>query len=550
MPNIFKQNLDKTPREALNWRLGMAVLCFGLMGASRGVDEGLISGTVQQKSFIAEYHLKDPHMSEAERADRLGNITGMVQIGSIAGALLAFLVTDRIGRIWATRQLCAIWIIGIVIFMTANGRLGQVYAGRFIAGIGVGQTTVVAPTYLAEVSPRAIRGLCTCAFSGSVYLGIMLAYFASWGSSIHISDDSDNQWVVPTTLHIMFAGIIFILSFTVLESPRYLVKVNKQEQALKTMSSLRNLPPDHPYIQTEMMDIYDQLEREREATMGSHFLGPLKELFMLPSNRYRIMIGLMSQLLSQWSGANSITIYAPEFFAMLGTTGQSEKLFATAIFGVVKLVSSLVCALFLVDALGRKRALGYGISLQFVSMLYVAIYLAVVPSIKDGFEPQGHAKRAGTGAIVAIYLSGVAWAMGWNSIQYLINAEIFPLRVRALGTSIVMCFHFVNQYGNSKAVPPMLLDTAMKPSGTFFFFAIVTLLGLAWMWFFLPETAGKSLEAMDEMFSLPWYIIGRKGAEMTAGSGHAEGYTAEDVEKVQVAAEHVESSPESKRGGS
>ncbi|KAK2805073.1 hypothetical protein FQN50_006318 [Emmonsiellopsis sp. PD_5] len=348
----------------------------------------------------------------------------------------------------------------------------------------------------------------------------MLAYFASWGSSIHISDGSDNQWVVPTTLHIMFAGIIFILSFTVLESPRYLVKANKQEQALKTMSTLRNLPPDHPYIQTEMMDIYDQLEREREATMGSHFLGPLKELFMLPSNRYRIMIGLMSQLLSQWSGANSITIYAPEFFAMLGTTGQSEKLFATAIFGVVKLVSSLVCALFLVDALGRKRALGYGISLQFVSMLYVAIYLAVVPSIKDGFEPQGHSKRAGTAAIVAIYLSGVAWAMGWNSI-----------------------------HGNSKAVPPMLLDTAMKPHGTFFFFAIVTLLGLAWMWFFLPETAGKSLEAMDEMFSLPWYIIGRKGAEMTAGSGHAEGYTASDVEKVHVAAEHVESSPESKRDG-
>ena len=79
----------------------------------------------------------------------------------------------------------------------------------------------------------------------------------------------------------------------------------------------------------------------------------------------------------------------------------------------------------------------------------------------------------------------------------------------------------------------MLLESAMKPHGTFFFFAAVTLLGLLWMWFFLPETAGKSLEAMDEMFSLPWYIIGRKGAVITGGSGPAEGYTTGDPEKTR-----------------
>ncbi|QSS57366.1 hypothetical protein I7I53_05820 [Histoplasma capsulatum var. duboisii H88] len=313
------------------------------------------------------------------------------------------------------------------------------------------------------------------------------------------------------------------------------------------MAKLRNLPSDHPYVQTEMTDIQAQLEREREATLGSHMFGPLKELFILPSNRYRVMIGLMSQLLSQWSGANSITIYAPGFFALLGTTGQSEKLFATAIFGVVKFVSSLVCALFLVDFLGRKRALGYGITLQFVSMLYVAIYLAVVPSIQSGFIPDGHSKRAGTVAIVSIYVSGVGWALGWNNIQYLINAEIFPLRVRSLATSMVMCFHFANQYGNSKAVPTMLLDTAMRPYGTFFFFAMVTLIGLVWMWFFLPETAGKSLEAMDEMFSLPWYIIGRKGAAITAGSGHAEAYRSGDVEKNPISSECREFVPRVKK---
>ncbi|QVM05436.1 hypothetical protein D8B26_000147 [Coccidioides posadasii str. Silveira] len=515
MPNIFKQNLGDTPREALNWKLGMAVLCFGLMGASRGIDEGLIGGTVQQKSFTSKYSLEDQNLSPSQQADKLGNITAMVQIGSIGGALIAFLITDRIGRVWATRQLCLVWAIGIAIYMSANGRLGQVYAGRFIAGIGVGQTTVVGPTYLAEVAPRAIRGLCTCAFSGSVYVAIVVAYFANWGSSLHISDQTQKEWLVPTSVHIVFAGIILILSFGVKESPRYLAKIGKNEEAIATMADIRDLSPDHPYIQTEMNGIYEQLEREREATLGLHWLGPLKEL-------------------CQWSGATSITIYAPQFFAMLGTTGQSEKLFATAIFGVVKLVASIVCALFLVDILGRKRALEYGIILQFMSMLYVAIYLAVAPSIEGGEEPQGSAKKAGTAAIVSIYISGVGWALGWNSVQYLINAEIFPLRVRALGTSMVMCFHFANQYGLNKAVPTMLLETVMKPQGTFFFFAAVTLLGFLWMWFFLPETAGKSLKAVDGLFSLPWYVIGRKGAALTATT---QGDTSEtrDTEKATVA---------------
>ena len=98
----------------------------------------------------------------------------MVQIGSVAGSLIAFFVCDKIGRLWATRELCIVWIIGAVIFITAKDQVGQVYAGRFVMGLGIGQTTVVAPTYLAETTPRSIRGLCVCLFSGSVYLGIML----------------------------------------------------------------------------------------------------------------------------------------------------------------------------------------------------------------------------------------------------------------------------------------------------------------------------------------------------------------------------------------
>lgn len=116
----------------------------------------------------------------------------------------AFILCDRIGRLWATRELCLVWILGVVIFLTNNGRLGQVYAGRFIAGLGIGQTTVVAPVYLSEIAPKSVRGLCTCAFSGAVYIGIMLAYFASWGSELHIKAGSATQWVSGFHYVLMF----------------------------------------------------------------------------------------------------------------------------------------------------------------------------------------------------------------------------------------------------------------------------------------------------------------------------------------------------------
>ncbi|KAF2767493.1 general substrate transporter [Teratosphaeria nubilosa] len=532
---FLKQRDPHAPNEILNWRLVYAVLVFGLMGAARGLDEGLIGTTASQKSFSKLFGLKSPSLTKTEQANLLSNITSMVQMGSIAGALIAFYLTDKIGRLWTTRQLCVVWVAGIAIFLGAasNGSIGMVYAGRFIAGVGIGQSTIVAPTYLAEVSPRFVRGLCVCMFSGSVYLGIMLGYFASWGSSIHISSSTQLQWVVPNLLHIYIASIIFTLSFFAVESPRWLAKVGKHERAATNLSMIRNLPTDHWYIQSELLDINDQLERGREATMGTSWLGPVKEMVLSKANRYRLMLSVMSQLLSQWSGANSITIYAPEYFAMMGTTGQNEKLFATAIFGLVKFISALICAFFLIDYVGRKRSLMTGISLQLIAVLYMAMFLVIDTSVgrEDSYQSPSD-KSAAKGAIVMIYLSGFGWAMGWNSIQYLINSEIYPLRLRALGGSFAMTFHFVNQYGNSKAVPEMFI--ALTTGGTMFFFSAVTCIGLAWAWFFLPELSGKSLEAVDAVFELPWYVIGRRGQELTA---EAEGAIGSDVvkkEKVEV----------------
>ncbi|KAI1362055.1 major facilitator superfamily transporter quinate [Xylaria arbuscula] len=514
--NIFKLKDLNEPKGVFNWRLWFAVVSFGLLGAARGVDEGLINGAFNSKVFQASINYDS--YDETEQANIKANVSAMVQVGSVAGALIAFLICDRIGRIWATRQLCVLWIVGIAIFMGHGNSLGAVYAGRFIAGLGVGQTPVVGPVYIAEIAPASIRGLCTCIFTGAVYLGIVLAYFTNYGAQVNIGDTTDNRWLVPTSLHIIFAGLIFILTFFQSESPRFLVKQGKHEEALKTMARIRQLPPDHEYVVREITEIRASHEEEMEATMGSSWTGVLKEMFLIPNNAYRLYLALTVQLLSQWSGAGSITLYAPDLFALLGIEGTTESLLASGVFGIVKFVSALVCALFLVDVIGRKRSLLIGITLQTISVVYIASFLTATPElgVVDGYVLPKKDVPASRAAIAFIYVSGAGWALGWNSMQYLLTAELFPLRIRAVSTSLAMTLHFANQYGNSRAVPVCLLpvrDGGINPNGTFWFFSAVTILGGVWVWFFVPETSGRSLESMNRLFELPWYQIGRRGNE-------------------------------------
>jgi hypothetical protein len=341
------------------------------------------------------------------------------------------------------------------------------------------------------------------------------------------------------------AGIIFILTFFQYESPRYLVKQGKVEMATDVMAHLRHLPIGHEYVTREIYNIQAALEEELEATKGVGFLGKLKEMILIPSNAYRLYLTTMVQFMSQWSGAGSITLYAPDLFKILGITGQEESLLVTAIFGIVKLCAAILCALFLVDVIGRKRALMIGITLQALSMIYVAGFLTAVPQlgVVDGFVLPSDKIGPSRGAIAMIYVSGFGWALGWNSMQYLLTAELFPLRIRALATSWAMTLHFANQYGNSRAVPNMLLPTSsggISPLGTFWCFAAVTIVGGVWVWFFVPETAGRTLESMDRLFELPWHKIGLYGNRDAEERDIAHDEKQEAAEGRQGVGEHIE----------
>ena len=200
----------------------------GLLGAARGLDEGLVGGMVSMQSFKDEFHLEEG--SESHQADVLSNITSMVQLGSIVGSLLAFFVCDRVGRVRTLQLLSALWLIGFIIVVTSQGNTGQLIAGRFFAGLGIGMTTVVGPTYIAEVAPKANRGMLTNVFAGSVYLGATISFISNWRASANLPSTSTWQWRAPQFVHIGFSvspsyarsitcPVLFIISNLVHDRP-------------------------------------------------------------------------------------------------------------------------------------------------------------------------------------------------------------------------------------------------------------------------------------------------------------------------------------------
>ncbi|CAN6673171.1 hexose transporter Hxt15p [Trichomonascus vanleenenianus] len=494
----------KSGRRYLTGQLIFAVCVFGIMGAARGLDEGVISTSVTQASFIKEFGLDDPTLSPAEIANIRSNIVCMVQLGSIGGAVLAFLAIDKIGRVRSLQALLALWIVGVVIQLTAFGKLAQLYAGRLIAGCGIGMTSVVCPVYLVEVAPGIYRGACTCVYSGSVYLGIALGNFANWGTAVHMSATQRSQWVIPMSLQLVVSGIGIICSFCVLESPRWLIEVGEDRVGIDTLAALRGFTRDHEVVAMEAAQIYGQIHREHEERKAlSTKWQLLTSLVVVPSNLYRFIIAVMIQILAAWSGANAVTNYAPEIFQMVGMKKHTTRLFATSMYAVAKIVASVCAAAFIIDFMGRKRAVYIGITTQMTGLLYIALFMYLKA---DDAQADMATHRAAIGATVMIYVVGIGWAIGWNSIQYLMNAEIFPLLVRTIASSIIMALHYANLYGCSKAMSSMILWSQW---GCMLFFAVVCFVGLVFCFFFIPEVAGMELESVDRVFNLPWYKIGR-----------------------------------------
>lgn len=165
--------------------------------------------------------------------------------------------------------------------------------------------------------------------------------------------------------------------------------------------------------------------------------------------------------------------------------------------------------------LGRKRSVFIGISLQTLAALYLTVYLSQTNPGHETKLKSAIEERASFAAIVMVFIAGCGWALGLNSIQYLIGTEIWPVSLRAIATSIIMAFHFANQYGSSRATQPMI--EAFDRWGLFAFWTVTSSLSILYILFFIPETSGRSLEDMDALFQRPWYRIGIMSSRVISG---------------------------------
>ena len=190
----------------------------------------------------------------------------------------------------------------------------------------------------------------------------------------------------------------------------------------------------------------------------------------------------------------------------LGVASGERTFLATGIYGVVKFVSVLIFGLVVVDFIGRRRSLFAGAVLQMTTLIFVGAYLGVTNGMSATEIAQDPSlTRTGTAAIVAIFLHAVGWSIGWFSMPYLINSEIFPTRIRSFNMSIFMALHWAYYFGCSRAMPSLLAATDRY--GAFAFFASVCAASLVFAFFCMPETAGRSLEQLDSLFERPLYTI-------------------------------------------
>jgi MFS family permease len=277
--------------------------------------------------------------------------------------------------------------------------LSMIYGGRVISGFGVGMVSNLTPVYVAETAPRELRGFLGSLFEMFLVSGGLLSYWTAYGASLHLKPTS-RQWRVPLSLQIILAAIVLGGSFIIVESPRWLAKQDRWDEATTALCYLRGTTSDDPEIKTELAEIRAQIEEEIQATSGR----TIRELLQT-RNFFRLLWGCGIAFFSIWCGQTAILYYAPTVFKQIGFTGQNPALFASGMFTVIKVVVTIGFLAFGVQHFKRKHLLSVG------SFFMAAMLLSLGAILKTHPPIAGHATNntpSGKAMVLISYLVCVA----------------------------------------------------------------------------------------------------------------------------------------------
>jgi sugar porter (SP) family MFS transporter len=435
-------------------KAGLYVIAITLVAAIGGLifgfDTAIVAGATR--------YMKEQFSLNALQE---GWAVSVVLIGCMFGAGLAGPISDRIGRrrfMLISAVLFLVSAVGCALPRTITAFV----IFRFIGGLGIGSAAVLSPLYIAEVAPARVRGALVSVNQLAIVTGILLAYFVNW----MFAGVGPSNWRWMFGLGAVPSIFFFLLLLRVPESPRWLVKNGREDEARTVLTRADTAEAAAVGIR----EIKDTLALEE---------GSFRELFS-PAFRRPLLIAIVLAIFQQITGINAILYYAPRIFegagfARMSAIGQST------IVGLVNMLFTVV-AIVLADKVGRRPLLlvatgGMGVSLV---LLGAAFKFPFLPASALLF-------------IILLYIAFFASAMG--PLVWVVMAEIFPIKVRGSAMGLATLILWFADFLVTLTFP--IISDRFHPATAFWIYAAMCGLDLVFMWFYLPETKGRTLEEIE-----------------------------------------------------
>jgi sugar porter (SP) family MFS transporter len=439
-----------------------------------GFDTGVISGAIP---YFQPYFDIDDSTVES--------ITTAGLLGAIIGALFCGRITDLLGRRMVILASAVIFGVG-ALWSGLAASPSQLIAARLFLGIAIGVSSFAVPLYIAEISPARIRGRLVSLFQLMITIGIFVSYL----SDLFFADDaSPDCWRPMFYIGVVPAVILFVGMWFLPETPCWLLLKGREDESRRTLMRIEE--PD--MAENSLAQTKARIAQDREQAGWREIFKPWLR------NALIIAVGIM--FFQQSVGINTIMYYCPKIFLMAGFDSNISAIWASVGVGVVNVVFTVV-SIFFVDRLGRRKLYFLGMSGICVSLVCLAMCFAFNSYLGDAGKWL---------SIVTVFLYICFFALSIGPLGWLIITEIFPLKVRGLGSSIgslsVWVFNSIVAFTFFKIVKALTLpgseiivqgESTGNPAGAFLFYALITLAGIVWGYFYIPETKGVTLEKIEK----------------------------------------------------
>lgn len=396
-------------------------------------------------------------------------------IGCLVGALWSGKWSDRHGR----KKMLIIASFLFVISAVGTGIVDRFFwfiIYRIIGGFGIGIASNVSPVYIAEVAPASVRGKFVSINQLTIVLGILMAQLANWqigafftgGDEMLSAESIDGAWRWMFWAELIPAGIFFILSFVIPESPRWLATMGQSTEAGKTLTRIGG----DEYARQTLSELEQLSSNKKENANWAALLQP--------SVRNVLVIGVVLAVLQQWCGINVIFNYAHEIFSAAGYV-VSDVLMNIVVTGVTNVIFTFV-AIYTVDKWGRR-------TLMFVGLIGLTVIYFILGTCYF-FEVNGWPM------LLLVVLAIACYAMSLAPVVWVVLSEIFPVRIRGMAMALSTFFLWVACFLLTYTFP--ILNEAVGAAGTFWLYGLICLSGFLFIRTKLPETQGKTLEELEK----------------------------------------------------